>query len=351
MLNVMSKSALNTKIHAMRRTTLHNEDYKALIQMQSVSEVSEYLKENTRYGLVLKNINPLTVHRGELEDLLKSLVAMDTASLLPYFDISSKFFTEAVSDETSVDMLKVLINLILIGRGEQFPYPKQELKIGKAVINTEHLLEADNFNELADMLRDTEFYKVLSPFKNNKEMQKSFYIDIALDNFVAVRVDKYARKYLSPSDAALAKATYGAEYDLRNLTCILRAKLRFDTSKEQIYAFIVPVYHKLKKETITELVNSGSYEEAIGIIKAKTPYGNAFDANDRFMEKRTNEYLFNLHRKLLKQYPYSVQCARGYIAQRKFEIKNIVSIIEGIRYNLTPTQISDYLIGQMEDEL
>lgn len=350
MLNVMKNSALSAKVHAMQRTTLHKADYEALIQLRSVAEVAAYLKEHTRYAAALDSVNPAMLHRGQMEGLLKAQIMSDILSLLPYFDISNRFFIETMELEEAIEVLKVFLNLLMTGHTEQFSLTGRDLRIGKSVLSARQLAEAADFSALLELLRPTVFYRPLRSFADDPERQTPFYLDIALDNFLAERTDKYTTKYLGAKDAAIVRKAYGAEVDLHNLTYILRAKLRLDMSKEQLYACIIPVYYRLRQGVIAELAECTDYREAVQLIKEKTPYGDAVDLDDRFIEKRVNEYLFAMQRRLLRQNPYSIQIAVGYLALRRFEIKNIVSIIEGIRYGLPPNQIKDYLVGVYGEE-
>ena len=114
---------------------------------------------------------------------------------------------------------------------------------------------------------------------------------------------------------------------------------------QEIYTCIIPSYYRLSESLITEIVNSTSLEQALEIIQKNTPYADAFHPEDRFFEKRKNDYLMRLHRRVYTNHPYSIQAAISYVYLRRIEINNIVSIIEGIRYGLKPEEIRQYLIG------
>ena len=85
-------------------------------------------------------------------------------------------------------------------------------------------------------------------------------------------------------------------------------------------------------------------------MQEETPYGEAFSLEDRFIEKRIEEYLLKLNRHLFLTNPYSIQAPLCYIYMRRVEIKNIVSIIEGIRYGLSEDAIAEHLIGYNDGE-
>ena len=111
LLSVMKNSALAAKVRAMTKTTLHRADYDALIQLHSVPAVASYLMENTRYQKSLQNVSPSTLHRGQLEQLLKNQTAQDVMTLLHYTDMDSTFFLKALEMQEGIETLKVFLRL------------------------------------------------------------------------------------------------------------------------------------------------------------------------------------------------------------------------------------------------
>lgn len=71
MLSQFSSNAILSKARAMYGKRLTAADYQALLTCQSVGEVAAYLKQRTVYAQVLSGVNELTIHRGQLESLLK----------------------------------------------------------------------------------------------------------------------------------------------------------------------------------------------------------------------------------------------------------------------------------------
>ncbi|MEG2668912.1 MAG: V-type ATPase subunit [Oscillospiraceae bacterium] len=349
--NIMTNSALSAKIRAMNGGTIKSADYEALIKLKSVSDVAIYLQTNTRYKASLALINSTQIHRGELEKALKTQLLSDIISFAPFLNTSNRFFIEALELEDGIEKLKLFLSLLLIGTPEKFGEYEFDIKGNKSTVDTKKLAKVKTFAEFMEFIKSTIFYKALISFENDPSRQQLFFLDIALDNFYTEIIFKYAKKYLSGEDYHHAMLAYGTKTDLRNIGYILRSKARFSHTNEQIFTCIIPKYYKIKEATITELVTAENYNMALDIIKSSTPYAAAFDHDDRFIERRTNEYIYRLHKRESMLSPYSIQVALGYIALRRFEIKNIVAIIEGIRYSLTPDEIRKYLIGFSGEEM
>ena len=344
-LRVMKNSALSAKVHAMTGTTLHQADYDALMQLHSVPSVASYLNENTRYQQVLKTASITTLHRGKLEQLLKSQILDDILALLHYTDIGSTFFLKVLEIQDGIEKLKIFLRLLHIGHPEQITEQTLDIPVGNSQIRVSELAQVTSFSAFMEFIKPTPFYDALRSFTDDPRRQELFYLEVALDTYWAKLIYLYAKKYLNPEEAKVALKVYGTEIDLDNLVFLLRCKERFEMTPEEIYACIIPSYYRLSETAITDIVNSTSMDMALKIIREETPYGSAFHEGDRFFEKRKNDYMARLHRRVYATHPYSIQAAISYVHLRRIEINNIVSIIEGIRYGLNPDQIQEYLIG------
>ncbi len=347
---VMANSALNTKIHAMSGQTLHKEDYDALKRLRSVSEVAAYLKENTRYAKALQDVIPAIVHRGRLENALKEQLVSDVEALLPFLDMNKRVFMDVFELEEGVEKLKIFLRLLVSGHPEQFALITEEIPTGHEPISAKEISKLKTFDAFFDFISGTPFYRPLSSFKNDPERQHLFLYEVSLDNYMAELLNRYAKKYLKKEDQKLAERSVGTITDLDNIKFLLRAKLYFAMTDEEIYAGIIPRYYRLKQPTIAKVVAAPSYAEAVAVLQEETPYGEAFSSEDRFIEKRIEEYLLKLNRHLFLTNPYSIQAPLCYIYMRRVEIKNIVSIIEGIRYGLSEDAIAEHLIGYNDGE-
>ncbi|MBE5039432.1 V-type ATPase subunit [Ructibacterium gallinarum] len=350
-LRVMKNSALSAKIHAMSGTALHQKDYDALMRLHTVPAVAAYLKENTRYQNALKDAVTTTLHRGRLEQLLHAQILTDILALLHYTDTDSTFFLKALEMQDGIEKLKVFLRLLHIGHPEQITKTATDFPLGNKQVKVEDLAQITTFSALMDLIKPTPYHQALRSFSGDPKRQELFYLEVALDSYWAQLIHRYAKKYLSSEEAKLALKLYGTEADLNNLIFLLRCKERFQMTQEEIYACIIPIYYRLTEQIITEIVTCPSVNDAFKIIHEKTPYGLAFHENDRFLEKRKNEYMAQMYRRIGALHPYSIQAAISYVHLRRIEINNIVSIIEGIRYGLKPEQISEYLIGYSKEEV
>ncbi len=342
-IRAMKNSALSAKVHAMTGKALTNRDYDAMMALKSVPAIALYLIENTNYADAFCGISAADIHRAKLERLLREHLRADIKRLIPFMSADAKKFTEITSLGEGIEKIKICLRLIKIGNVKYITEYINQIPLGNiAPSDMQNLEGVDDFIEL---LKDTPYFKVLSVFKGRPDRQKLFRMETALDTFWAEMVHKYAKKYLKGDEVKSVLKVYGTDFDLQNLAFMLRCKKNFEMTDDEIYASIIPKHYRLTKGVISKIVKSGSYEEAVAIIEAETPYGQAFSKTDRFIEKRQEEYLTLLQKHMANANQYSIQSPVCYIHLRRTETNNIVSIVEGIRYGLPPEKIKEYLIG------
>ncbi len=342
---VMKNSAVYAKVSAMKGRALSDADYNLLMNMTSVTEVAKYLSAHAAYADAFVSRNTSNMHRAAIERCLREHLRCDIERILPFMDSGAKKFMEIFSLEEGISKIKLCLRLIHINHSDKIGEYMSKVLRGKREISADEAEGIDSIDAFIEMLRGTPYYTPLSVFCGKPNLQEPFYMETALDTYWANIVYRYAKKYLTSDEAKSVIKVYGTEFDLQNLTFLLRCKRTFKMTDEEIYASVIPKYYRLKGSTISKIVKSASYSDAISIIADETPYGLAFSEEDRFIEKRQSEYMADMKRRMNYAPRFSIQSPICYIHLRRTEIDNIVSIIEGIRYQLGSEKIAEYLIG------
>ncbi len=346
--DIIQNSSMNAKMHSKMRGILKDKEYERLIVMKSVPQVAEYLKNNTRFGEILGDVDVETIHRGQLEARLHTLITQDLQSFLAFSETSSKFFLNLFEVKNEIAYIKVLMRLLKSGEreGEDSVYRHgTELKSN---IDFTELANIKSMDAFLEKLEATIFGRPLRHFKENPERQNMFEIEMALDNFYRDLVFSYTKKYLSKTEAKIAEKTFGTATDLENIMYIVRAKKYYGFSTEMIFTHLYMHSTGLKKEEIRAIAEANGDAEMLDAIMA-TRYGKVFAGTLENAENRINMYILKIHRRMFRQKPYSIEAILYYVKMREIEIKNIIMIIEGIRYGLKPQTIKGYLIGTCSD--
>lgn len=322
----------------MKRTSLSSKEYEAMSRLSSVSEVAAFLKNNTRYAAVLRQTDTDTIHRSTLESLLKGQLQYDLKALLSFSSPSAKFFLNIFDIKEEISNLKIFIRYLFTESIDS--YKRENIFTFKTFSG---LKNVNNFNELAENLAGTPYYKVFKPFINFPEKQNLFEIETALDAFYNRICRKYIKKYLSENEAKAALYSFGIRTDLDTIMFIIRAKKYYGFSPKKIYPYITARPCRLTEKDIKALVSAKNENEITAILKS-TPYKNIFSEDLRFFEGNVHKYILKTHRNLYRKNPYSIEAILSYLSFKEIEIKNITAVIEGIRYGLTPENIRKHLI-------
>lgn len=339
--NVMTNSALNVKVHGKLKNKITSDMYVRMTNLKSVPDLARFLKEETTWGGLLKDVDTESIHRGFLEQLLSRGINRDIKELASFTDISVAAFMKLFSVREEIDNIKVFLRLLQLGHPEI--YQAFPMSFGKGQIDFSRLSELKTFEEFLEIIDKTIYAVPLRGFLGYGEKRSIFDMETALDIFYTDMIFRFAKKYLGKEEYAIVKEVYGSEKDLATIMFIIRLK-SFDFPKEQIYPYIRHKYAHLNDSIISRMIDADSKEKVCELLSG-TKYGAVFKEGRGSFEKQTEEYLEKLHRKMFKKAGYSVEAVLYYAKIREIELRNIVTIIEGIRYSLEPEMIQRYLIG------
>ncbi len=216
--------------------------------------------------------------------------------------------------------------------------------IQTGTLDYEKLARATTFEQFVSELKNSIYYKVLQPYLAQPGKQTLFELETALDLFYQDLTFDYIKKYLSKDEAKLTIKAYGAEVDLQNILFIIRAKVYYGFTAEQIYPYIRGRNYRLKESDIKNLAEATDRQTALDAVRA-TCYQEVFDGNLNGIEAKISAYTLKMFKKAFKLKPYSIESILCYIKIREVEIRNVIMITEGIRYGLPPQEIRSYIIG------
>lgn len=338
-------SALFAKIKAMYGKRLRREDYEELIRKKSVGEIAAYLKRNPRYESALSDISPSDIHRRDLERHLKSVIFSEYFKISKFVFQKSKDTFDTLIMRYEIDVLKNMLWLLDGGKIGEFEYylnlPDFLKKNDDLPLSA--LASARDYAQFMQKLKGTKFEKPLLKFLNLSYPVKNFDIEMALDQF-------YFRQILSrknkagKSDKKALEAIVVSDIDLMNMLWIYRARFHYNLPKETVYNLVIPYYHKLNRDMISALTESPDATAFLELAR-QTSYARVFESTDpREMDLQYKRYLFQLNEKQLHRNENNFGIVISYLNILEVEIKNIISIIEGIRYSLEPEQVREYLL-------
>lgn len=338
--------ALMAKVKVMRRDLLTAQDYGELIHKKSVAEAASFLKNQTAYGQYLKSVNENTVHRNELERLMFRAYVSDMVKLYKFDNSDNKRFYTHVYAKSEIELIKIILRRLVNGDpSPEFADDIPEFFKKRYTINIDKLAASQTVKEFLENLAGSRYEQVISPLLKLKEHQNLLSVEMTLELYYYKLLNKLREGLKDKEDRYVTDTTVGHEIDMINILWIYRCKKYYDMPEELIYSFIIPNRYKLRHGDIVALVRAPSAEALVKQVN-DTPYKGAFTGGrGAFYEHSYNEYVYRMHRKFCKAYPYSIESVVAHLHFKEIEIRNITSAIEGIRYGLSPEGIKQYIVG------
>ena len=170
-----------------------------------------------------------------------------------------------------------------------------------------------------------------------------FDYEFALDMFLFRNQWKRAQKDLKKEDKETVLRSIGTQIDVLNLQWIYRAKKYYNMEASEIYAIIIPVHYRLKKEEVVRMAEADSVAGLMTAIGG-TKYGRYLEEGVLpDPEKVGTQIQEAIHRTMLRHSPYSAACLDVYLYEKEREVRKVITAMECVRYGLPSDKIREYL--------
>jgi len=343
LIDIIKYSSISTKIKGMFSKLLTEEDYKNLIEKKSVNEVAEYLKNRTSYSDLLSKVNVSMIHRGQLEKVLINQMINDYQKIFHHIRGKVKGFIKLIYDKYEIENLKVIFRILESGESINLKEDSFTFLKDNEGIRISKLMESKNSKQLITNLKGTVYYDVLKDYENSTTFLNLFNIETTLDQYYFFLLLKKEKKLLKAEDEIVVHETLTKQIDIMNLLWIYRSKKYFNMNREEIFNNMLQNKSKLPKEVIRNLVDCKDDKQFLVLAK-KTRYSDIFlENNQDSFEENYNHYMYKLNIKYMRNHSYSIGAIISFIHLKELEIGNIISITEGIRYNIEKEDIKQFI--------
>jgi len=211
------------------------------------------------------------------------------------------------------------------------------------------LSEIKTFPEFLEHIKKSIFYDALKSVEYDSNR-----FDYALvENLMYTKLYDTAlsacMKYYSGSAQKELLDLFGTEIELHNVMSVYRLKKYYKASPELISSMIYPYNGRgrISRRVMKDMINSDSAEEALNIFLKCTHYRrevnleliNLHHIDNVFRELRYKRAHHYMH---FSTDPSVVLLS--YMILTETELTEIITIIEGVRYGLTPDRISELIV-------
>jgi V/A-type H+-transporting ATPase subunit C len=342
---IIRYSAVNTKLRAMCGKLLKDEDYKKMIALKTPSEIAVYMKNNTSYSELFKQRDPSLMHRDSIERLLKEGLINYIDKLMHYFRGDSREFFKCFYLKHEINEFKKLARSIHIDKDFN-TLTTNLVFLGKyKYIDLDRIVKAKTIKELIQALDETVYYPYIKNLIDENEGESLYRFEMGLDKALFSIMEEKV-KLLSKHDQEVFYKIYGSYLDMLNLQWIYRGKKYYNLTPEEIFNNAANKGCKFNYKDIKNLCYAKSLDEFVSKVR-ETTYGFMFKGDkdqDIFMERRMNRYMYYKVKKIKETMNFDISMMLCYIYLFEFETKDIVSIIENVRYGMDYEETKKYLI-------
>ena len=315
---------------------------KAMAALSNVEEIADYLKNNTAFSEALEDSGTTLWRRGSLE------AALEKHNLFEFYSLCS-FEKKIGSPVFSLFMMQVdaneiisFIRFLISGRPDKYSFTVLPYAEEMTGIDLLELSKVRSLEGLAEYLSDYELYrpvvKLLKGADAYSALNNIVTLENLLDKLVYNKSVSILKENFSGKELEELLSLYRLQIETVDVETVYRARHIFGESPDIAKSLVVGEGSLINKAKWQKLVSAETPEEFMEILK-KTRYGKhsglLVPENFAFMRQTLLESA--LHMMRFSSSPAAVMLA--YITYLRIERRNIVHIIEGVRYGLDSEEI------------
>ncbi|MCD8153954.1 MAG: V-type ATPase subunit [Clostridiales bacterium] len=342
--SVLSYSGLATKIRAMQSRLITDHQLEEIVQLPDVPQVAAYLKKTPEYANLWTSLDENSLHREQLENLLRNSIFQNFSRLYHFAGQEQRVFLELYSTRYEIRLLKKIMASLFDHRNidpvDISPY--RDFFRLHSKLDMDRLTACPSMEEFVHALKGSEFY---SPLAKIQERGTPLLFDygMALDLSYFSRIWKMRKRLFTGNDQAEITKVYGEKFDLLNLQFIQRSKVCYHMESTDIYALLIPVNYRLKKEEIRALTECETEEEAAAVFD-RTWYGDKYRSiNGASLEEFYNLIMRTLLEREARKDPWSIAVIHSYLYHKEHEVNRLIIALECVRYGVEPGEAMRYI--------
>ncbi|MFA5698042.1 MAG: V-type ATPase subunit, partial [Candidatus Izemoplasmatales bacterium] len=338
-------NAIVAKAKSIYGKRLMASDYEAMIKMKTVPEVAAFLRNHPKYAEILRDISVDSIHRGQLEALIKKNAFNQTLRLIKFVQIKDSDFFRLNLVQREIDIILEILRSMI---SESFDTAISDVPYYMKQNSSFDLFQASSsksIDELANNLQKTPYYTVLKPYMAvaNHDID---YVQIEHDlelyyyDLVFQRIQENYHGKLRKE----LETIYLTRIELENIIKIYRLKKFYHADFGTIKNTLIHKYSRIEEKKLDEIIALPN-PDSILIYLDKSEFQRFSDDKEYIY---VEYYVEKINYNLAKRYMYfsgSVpKVYTAFLILSEIETENLTNIIEGIRYQLTDVEIKKMLI-------
>lgn len=327
-----------------RRLTLEN--FTDLSQKKTVPEAAAYLATLPGYRDFLEGRDITGIRRMELEGVLRHRHFENFSSLCRYELSIGEKMSDYIILSTEIELIIEALSKIMSPHADSTadfsasPYLDRILHL-----DLREMGRAATYEELLHSVRGSVFYPVLKRLGWHPTGELVTYENALLAEFYRLLFELIDTG-LSGEARDILKDIFVSKIDLENLVRVIRLKDYFNQASPEYIRTSLISHGNVMKENAVRLAgckDSGAVLAEAAKIKPLQKKLSVLDRCRR-IDELPERYLLKRCWHEIYFSPHPAVVMISYLQLSEIEVSNIIKVIEGIRYGLTPDGIMDLLI-------
>ena len=316
-----------------------------MLNCRSLGELAGYLKTRTCYSSDFDAL-PTNIDSAQIEEILKMSLLKKCEKLCEYQLSAGENFYRYFVVQNDIRQLMMMIQLLIIGKPERYLASLPSFFNSRTDIDLYELAKVRSYSDLLKVLEHTDYKKILEKYRENFSDDGMF---ILIEN----DLNKYRFSFLVRSiklskDRRRKKEIYemvNYRLDMYMLTRAYRLLNFGSPNKMFIRDFSVRNCTNFSEKDIQAISEAKNATDIIRIIP-NTYYKKDFARVDfKYIENATREMLVRQQLKGFRYYTNPTAVMLCYLFLAENEVRNIIHIVEAIKYNIPAEKARSVLIG------
>ncbi len=334
--SLITYSGIATKVKAMERWRIKDEQFREMASLETIAEAVAYLRKFPPYADIFAGMDEGELHRGMIEEQLNLSQYRDFAKLYQFANIKQRRFLDLFFMHYEIGILKTCLRNAAGHRNQ-----RRDLSIFRDFFERHSSLDLITISQSQSMdqfiasLAGSPYYTALSHLQQKGRVTLPE-CENALDMVYFRNIWRIRNKYLDKEEQKIIAQCFGTRMDMLNIQWIYRSKKYYHLTPGDIYAILIPINLHLKKEQINRMAEAGSVEEFYGLLE-NTWYGKnklVHLDEEHNLEKFAGEFNDRIYQLTSRKEPYSIAVLNSYLYFKEREIERIITTLESIRYGV-----------------
>jgi V/A-type H+/Na+-transporting ATPase subunit C len=348
---VSGYAAISARVRAMYSSLLSPQDFARLSDSPDFPTLIAQLK-TTPYAPYLESLKERDLTSQKVELQIKGRLADSNESVIQMAPQHAKSLLKQLYRYFEVDNLKAILRSIANDpdwdRVREVLFPMTSM----SVLPSQAMVESGSIGSAIELLQGTPYYETLSfAMKRYSSEQNLFPLEVALDLYYWRQLWAEAKK-LQGQDRQQALRIIGSLMDVNNLMWVMRYKVYYQLSEEEIINYTLPFGYRVRDEDVRSVAAGADLAAVVGRVFPGIPDLNTLLENPRVGLPQLE---IILKRRLMQQClaafignPFHIGIPLAFLILSQLEIEDLTVLIEAKASQMSEEEYRPYILRAIE---